>query len=229
MDHLPSILAIIVCVVMSAFFSAAETAYSSLNKTRLKVLADAGDQKAALALSLAEDYNRLLSTILIGNNIVNIAVAAISTLLFGELYGDFGATVSTVVITAVILIFGEITPKSIAKDAPESLARNFAAMLKFLQWLLTPLTFIFSHWKLLVNRFFGSGDETKMSQEELLMLVEEVRQEGAIDKSEGELLKNAIEFRDVQAEDILTPRVDLEAVSIDDSKEVIGKKFTETH
>ncbi|WP_405382484.1 HlyC/CorC family transporter [Phascolarctobacterium sp.] len=229
MDHLPSILAIIVCVVMSAFFSAAETAYSSLNKTRLKVLADAGDQKAALALSLAEDYNRLLSTILIGNNIVNIAVASISTLLFVELYGDFGATVSTVVITAVILIFGEITPKSIAKDAPESLARNFAAMLKFLQWLLTPLTFIFSHWKLLVNRFFGSGDETKMSQEELLMLVEEVRQEGAIDKSEGELLKNAIEFRDVQAEDILTPRVDLEAVSIDDSKEVIGKKFTETH
>ncbi len=123
MNYFGSIFAMVACIVMSAYFSATETAFSSLNKTRLKVLADNGNSKrAALALKLSQDYDKLISTILIGNNIVNIMVASIGTLLFVGLYGDIGATVSTVVVTIVVLIFGEITPKSVAKDAPERFA-----------------------------------------------------------------------------------------------------------
>ena len=121
MNYFGSIFAIVVCIAMSAYFSATETAFSSLNKTRLKVLADNGNKRAALALKLSEDYDKLISTILIGNNIVNIMVASIGTLLFVGLYGDIGATVSTIVVTVVVLIFGEITPKSVAKDTPERL------------------------------------------------------------------------------------------------------------
>lgn len=122
MDYMGSILAMVICIAMSAYFSATETAFSSLNKTRLKVLADNGNRRAALTLKLAGNYDKLISTILIGNNIVNILVASIGTLLFVGLYGDMGATISTVVVTVVVLIFGEITPKSVAKDAPERFA-----------------------------------------------------------------------------------------------------------
>ena len=121
MNYFGSIFAMVACIVMSAYFSATETAFSSLNKTRLKVLADNGNKRAALALKLSQDYDKLISTILIGNNIVNIMVASIGTLLFVGLYGDIGATVSTVVVTVVALIFGEITPKSVAKDAQRTL------------------------------------------------------------------------------------------------------------
>ena len=122
MDYMGSILAMVICIAMSAYFSATETAFSSLNKTRLKVLADNGNRRAALTLKLAGNYDKLISTILIGNNIVNIMVASIGTLLFVGLYGDMGATISTVVVTVIVLIFGEITPKSVAKDAPERFA-----------------------------------------------------------------------------------------------------------
>ena len=126
MNYFGSIFAMVACIVMSAYFSATETAFSSLNKTRLKVLADNGNKRAALALKLSEDYDKLISTILIGNNIVNIMVASIGTLLFVGLYGDIGATVSTIVVTVVVLIFGEITPKSMAKEMPETMAMAFA-------------------------------------------------------------------------------------------------------
>lgn len=135
----PSIVAMLFCIVMSAYFSATETAFSSLNKTRIKVLAENGDRRAQLAYRLSENYDRLISTILIGNNIVNIAVAAIGTLLFVELYGEVGATISTVVVTIAVLIFGEITPKSIAKDFPEKFAMFSAPLINLLIWILTPL------------------------------------------------------------------------------------------
>ena len=130
MNHIGSIFAMAVCLAMSAYFSATETAFSSLNKTRLKVLADNGNKRAALALKLAENYDRLISTILIGNNIVNITIASVGTLLFVELYGDVGATISTVVVTLVVLLFGEITPKSTAKDAPERFAMFSAPFIR---------------------------------------------------------------------------------------------------
>ncbi len=227
-SHLGSILAMAVCLLMSAYFSATETAFSSLNRTRIKVLADNGNRKASLVLSLSNNYDRLISTILIGNNIVNIAVASIGTLLFVEIYGDIGATVSSVVVTVAVLIFGEITPKSIAKDSPEKFAMFCAGFIRFWLFVLTPLNFIFSKWKKLVSRFFKTDESSKMSHKELLVLVEDVENEGGIDKNEGELLKNAIEFGDLSAEEILTHRMDIEAVGVDESKENIAEKFTKT-
>ena len=230
-ELLPSIVAMVFCVIMSAYFSATETAFSSLNKTRLKALSEKGNKKADLALSLEEKYDKLISTILIGNNIVNITLASIGTLMFVKIMQgdqDAGATLSTVVVTVTVLIFGEITPKSIAKDNPEKFAMFSAPSLHALMVVLTPINFLFSQWKKLISKIFKVSEDTKMSQEELLLLVEEVQQEGSIDESEGELLKNAIEFRDQVAEDILTHRTDLEAVSVDTDKEEVARVFTQS-
>ena len=229
-DIMPSIVAMLICIVMSAYFSATETAFSSVNKTRLKALAEKGDKRADLTYRLAEDYDKLLSTILIGNNVVNISLSSIATLTFVELLhgADYAATVSTAVITVVVLIFGEITPKSIAKDFPEKFAMFSAPIINVLIVLLTPLNFLFSQWKKLVGKIFKGEEDSGMSQEELLLLVDEVQQDGAIDESEGELLRNAIEFGDLEAQDILTHRVDLEAVPIDATKEEVAALFTES-
>ena len=230
-ELLPSIVAMVFCVIMSAYFSATETAFSSLNKTRLKALSEKGNKKADLALSLEEKYDKLISTILIGNNIVNITLASIGTLMFVKIMQgdqDAGATLSTVVVTVTVLIFGEIPPKSIAKDNPEKFAMFSAPFLHALMVVLTPINFLFSQWKKLISKIFKVSEDTKMSQEELLLLVEEVQQEGSIDESEGELLKNAIEFRDQVAEDILTHRTDLEAVSVDTDKEEVARVFTQS-
>lgn len=217
-----------VLILMSAYFSATETAFSTFNKTKMKTLAESGNATAALVCRLADDYDRLLSTILIGNNIVNIALASIGTILFVGALGDIGATVSTAVITVLVLIFGEITPKSVAKNSPEKFALLSANIINVMIYLFMPLNFLFAQWKKLVNRIFKPDADTKLSQEELLMLVDEVQQGGSIDKSEGELLRNAIEFTERDAEDILTHRVDLEAVPIDATKEEVAQVFTES-
>ena len=217
-----------VCLLLSAYFSATETAFSSANTTRLKTLAEKGNGSAALALKLLGQYDRLLSTILIGNNIVNIATASIGTVLFVRHYGDAGATISTVVVTVVVLIFGEISPKSIAKDCAERCAMLSAPILRVLIWVLLPLNWLFSLWKKLLSRVFRLSGESKMSQEELLMLVDEVQQEGSIDRDEGELLKNAIGFSEQEAQDILIHRVDLAALPVTASKEEVAALFTQT-
>ena len=228
-NELPSILIMLFCIIMSAYFSATETAFSSMNSIRIKVLADSGNRRAQLAARLAENYDKLISTILIGNNIVNIAVSAIATLLFVKFYGDMGATLSTVVVTIVVLIFGEITPKSIAKDFPEKFAMFSAPLINLLIFILTPLNFLFFQWKKLISKLLKSEEDSKMSPEELMMLLEEAQRDGSIDKDEGALLKNAVEFRDLEAQDILTPRVDLIAVSADSTKEEIAQSFTGSH
>lgn len=225
-----SIVAMIICVILSAYFSATETAFSSLNKTRIKAMAESGNRKAMLTLQLSENYDRLISTILIGNNIVNIAVASIGTLLFIDLIGqELGAPVSTAVVTIVVLIFGEITPKSIAKDHPEKFAMFSAPFLRVLIWILMPLNFLFENWKKFVGKLFRVNDDNKMSQEELIMLLNEVQQEGCIDESEGKLLRNAVEFGELEAQDILTHRVDLEGIELHASKEEIARQFENTH
>ena len=217
-----------VCLLLSAYFSATETAFSSANTTRLRTLAEKGSGGAALALKLLEQYDRLLSTILIGNNIVNIATASIGTVLFVRHYGDAGATISTLVVTVVVLIFGEISPKSIAKDCAERCAMLSAPILRVFIWVLLPLNRLFSLWKKLLSRVFRLGGESKMSQEELLMLVDEVQQDGSIDRDEGELLKNAIGFSEQEAQDILIHRVDLAALPVTAGKEEIAALFTQT-
>lgn len=227
-DNLSSILILVVLTVMSAYFSATETAFSSLNRTKLKTLAEKGDKRAEMTNRLAENYDRLLSTILIGNNIVNIAAASIATVMFVKAYGDIGATLSTVFTTVIILIFGEITPKSVSKDCPEKFAMFSAPLIQFFIYLLLPLNLIFSLWKKLISKIFKLEADSKLSHDELLMLVDEVQQDGSVDEDEGELLKNAITFNDIEAEDILTHRVDLEAVSVNSTKEEIAKVFSET-
>ena len=227
-DTIISIVIMAFLVLFSAYFSATETAFSTFNKTRVKTLAEAGNKRAALVLALNENYDKLISTILIGNNIVNIALASLGTVLFVKLYGDIGATVSTAVVTVAVLIFGEISPKSLAKDYPEKFTMFSAPFINALIFLFTPLNVIFSVWKKFLSLVFKSGDDKKMSQEELLMLVQEVEEDGAIDNEESELIRNVIEFGDRKAEDILTHRGDVEAVSVDTSKKEIARIFSAT-
>ena len=229
MDHMISMVIMLGCLIFSAYFSATETAFSSLNKTKLKTLAEKGNKKAAKTLDVAERYDKLLTTILIGNNIVNIALTSLATVLFVDICKDqdMGATISTVVSTVVVLVFGEVTPKSIAKDMPEKFAMFSMPLIRAFMVVLSPFSFFFSQLKRLISHFVKDNEENKMSQDELLMFVEEVQQEGSIDKNEGNLLKNAIEFAECKAEDILTHRVDIEAVPVDTEKEEIAKIFSQ--
>ena len=223
------IIIMVALVIFSAYFSATETAFSTVNKTKLKTLIEKGNRRAKLTLKLAENYDRLISTILIGNNIVNIALSAIATVYFIDIMRGhtMAPTVSTVVITVVVLIFGEITPKSLAKDFPEKFSMFSAPIIQLFIYILLPLNAFFSLWKKLISKLFKKNEEDdKMSQEELLMLVEEVEQEGSIDKNESNLLRNAIEFTERRASDILTHRMDLEAVSVEASMEEIADTFS---
>ena len=228
-NYFLSITVMVLLVAASAFFSATETAFSTLNKTRIKTLAEQGNRRAAIALNLADHFDQLISTILIGNNIVNISLATVATMFFVNLFGpSLGATYATIIITIVVLIFGEISPKSIAKDCPESFALFAAPVMRLLVWILFPVNRLFSWWKAALSRVLKIKNRTKRSQAELLMLVDEVEQEGSIDTEEGQLLKNAIEFTDRRADEILTPRVDIEAVPANASKELVAAKFAET-
>lgn len=215
-------------ILMSAYFSATETAFSSFNKIKLKNLAASGNKKAALVLSLAKDYDKLLSTILIGNNIVNIASASMATAIFVFHFGDIGITLSTIVMTILVLIFGEISPKSIAKDAPDSFAMFSAPILRCFVLILSPLNYLFAIWKKLLSKIFKVTDNNVITDDELLTIVDEAQAEGGIDETEGELIKNAIEFNDLDAEDIFKPRVDVIAIPITTSKDVIDKTFIRT-
>lgn len=208
------IVGIIICVMFSAFFSASETAFTTLNRIRLKTEAEAGDSRAALVLSIAENYDKMLSTILIGNNIMNIASASLATIVFTHVLGDAGVSVSTAVMTVIVLIFGEISPKNLAKEHPEAFARFSAPFLRLLITILTPINFIFSQWKKLLNKIFKKKSDNRMTQEELKTIVDEAQSEGGIDEEKGELIRSAIEFDDLTADDILTPRVDI--VGIDE-------------
>ena len=228
MSNTTSIIFMAVMVAFSAYFSATETAFSSLNKTRLKVLAEKGDKRAGLTLELSDKYDKMITSILIGNNIVNIAMTSVCTLLFVHLLADAGATVSTIVSTVVVLIFGEITPKSLAKEMPEKFAMASAPFLRVLMVVLTPFSFLFTALKNLMGKVIRSTEDRRMTQEELLMLVDEVQQEGGLDEDEHELLRSAIEFTDRDAEDILTHRVDLEAVCVHDNAREISRVFDES-
>ena len=229
-DSSTSVLIIIFCVLFSGYFSATETAFSSLNRIRVKNLAEKGDKKAKLVLDLLENFDSLLSTILIGNNIVNIACASVATLLFVKLLGEEqGPSVATIVITIVVLIFGEVTPKSIAKENPEKFAMFAAPFLNMLMIILTPFNFLFIQWKKLISKIFHTENDYSITEEELLTIVEEAEQEGRIDEQESSLIRSAIEFSEQEAIDILTPRIDIVGVSHDATKEEIAQIFEETN
>ena len=224
-----SLIIILFCIVMSAYFSATETAFSSLNRIRIKNMAEKGNKKAALVLRMSEKYDSMLSTILVGNNIVNILCTSLTTIIFVELLGEeMGASVSTIVITVVVLIFGEVSPKSIAKESPEKFAMFSAPLLNALMVVLTPVNFLFVQWKKLLSMIVKVSDEKGITEEELLTIVEEAEQGGGIDKEESTLIRSAIEFNELEAVDIFTPRIDVISVSVDMTKDEIAKVFKET-
>lgn len=209
--------AMIILVLFSAFFSGAETAFSSLNRVKLKSMMRDGksNRKIERALALSKNYDTVLSTVLIGNNIVNIACTSLATLFFTGILGDnsdLGATVSTIVMTIVVLIFGEVTPKTFAKERAEKVAIVISPAVKFLAVVFTPLNFFFKGWKLLMNKVFKTGGVNTVTEEELKTYVDEAHTGGEIDENESELIRSSIEFDDIDVGDILVPRVDVEAV-----------------
>lgn len=224
------LLLLVILIAFSAFFSASETAFTSLNKIRLKMMADDGIKSAARAYSLTENYDKFLSTVLIGNNIVNIASTSIATVLFIDLLRNesLGSTISTVVMTVVVLIFGEISPKSIAKEKPESFAMFAAGFLKFLMFLFTPLVAFFVVWKKMLKKVFRLDNKDTITGDELINIVEEAEEGGGIDEEESDLIRSAISFSECPVGDILTPRVDMIAVDKADSLEDIAKAFEES-
>lgn len=214
-----------VLVALSAYFSSTETAFSSLNRVRIKNMANSNDKRIELVGRLADNYDELLSTILIGNNIVNICAASLATVLFTRLMGEGGVSVSTVVMTIIVLIFGEITPKALAKESPEKVALAVAPSISAVVRLLSPLNFLFKKWKTWISRFLGKHTESAITEEELLTIVDEAQSDGGLDASEGQLIRSAIEFNDLEVSDILTPRVDMVAVDRESSWDEVDAVF----
>ena len=209
------IVGLVFCVIMSGYFSATETAFTSLNRVRLKSWADGGDQRAARTLALAEDY-------------VNNVATTIGAVLFIHLIDEVtGPTVSAIVLTVVILIFGEVSPKSLAKESPERFAMFATPLLGVLRTVLTPLNFLFTQWKRLLSKVFRKSADGGITEEELVTLVDQAESEGGLDQHESRLIRAAIEFHDLEVEEILTPRVDIVAVEDTDSMEEIAKIFAE--
>ncbi len=235
-SHLVIMLVIIVfCVIMSAYFSATETAFSTCNKIRLKTMAEKGNKRAAKTLKLADNYDTLISTILIGNNIVNILSASLATLFFAGLFinsevitEDLSATISTAVMTLVVLIFGEVTPKTLAKQAPEKFAMFSTPLIGALVILLRPFSLLFGQLQKLLGKLFKNKDDQGMTEEELISIIEEAEEEGNIDEEESTLIKSAIEFNELEVGDIFTPRIDITAVESDVTKDELAKLFSES-
>lgn len=217
-----------VLIILSAYFSATETAFSSLNKIRMKNMAAEGNKRAKLVLKLSEKFDNLLTTILVGNNIVNILSSSLATAWFLKIMGEEGVAVATVIITVVVLVFGEISPKSIAKEKPEQFAMFSAPIINFLCIVFTPITFLFAMLKKGITVIFKLKSDDGITEAELLTIVEEAQNDGGIDENEGDLIKSAIEFYDLDVSDILIPRVDVIAVDIENTNEEINKIFDET-
>jgi CBS domain containing-hemolysin-like protein len=224
----------VILVLCSSFFSGAETAFSSLNRVKLKSMMkdDSSNKKIKRALALSENYDTVLSTVLIGNNIVNIACTSLATLFFTGVLGDnsdLGATVSTIVMTVVVLIFGEVTPKTYAKEKAEKVAIIIAPIIQFFIVVFTPLNIFFKGWKRLMNKFLKTGESNTVTEEELKTYVDEAHTGGEIDENESELIRSSIEFDDIDVGDILVPRVDVEAVDKYAPLDEIERVFNSTN
>ena len=222
---------IVICVIMSAYFSATETAFSSFNRIRIKNMAEKGNKRAARVIELSENYDTLISTILIGNNIVNTLSASLATLFFAGIIvnnPDLAATVSTIVLTLVVLTFGEITPKTMAKNAPESFVMFSAPIISVMTVIFAPFNYVFKLWQRLLSKIFKQKDDQGITEEELISIIEEAEEEGDIDEEESTLIKSAIEFGDLEVGDIFTPRIDITSLNVNATKETVEATFTES-
>lgn len=227
-ESLTLIFILVILISLSAFFSGTETAYSSLSRARLKNAAQDGVRHAKTAYKLSENYDRLLTTILIGNNIVNIASATLATLLFVKYFPSSGATISTLAMTIIVLVFGEVTPKSLAKENPEAFAMKVAPVMSILVVVFKPFIFLLVSFKKFIAKIFKVTSSGGITENELLTLVDEAEQVGGINKGESELIRNAIEFNDLEAIDIITPRTDVSAIDITATNSEIAELFKET-
>ena len=230
MDDWFSYILLVILIALSAFFSASETAYTTVNKIRLQNYVDAGSKKAKTALFIAENYDRTLTTILIGNNIVNIGASSIATLLFVKLFGPSGAAISTAVMTILILIFGEVLPKSFAKESSEKFALAFSRSLRILMTVFWPVVFLFIQLKKVAKHISPIKEEETptVTEQELKFIVESIEDEGVLEKQESELVQHALEFDEKTVQEVLTPRVDMTTLDIEDDLQTnIGLVLTE--
>ncbi len=225
---------IILCVIMSAYFSATETAFSTFNRIRMKNLAEKGSKKAELVLRLSDNYDTLISTILIGNNIVNILGSSLATVYFAKLFigiqggEDISVTVSTVVMTLAVLTFGEIIPKTLAKQFPEKMSLFSAPIVNGLTYILFPISIIFRGMQKLLAKIFKNEDDKGMTEDELISIIEEAEEEGGINEEESTLIKSAIEFNELEVSEIFTPRIDITAVSSEVTHDELARVFSES-
>lgn len=219
MDPWLTIAVCVVLIMLSAFFSSTETAFSSVSKVRLKNLADNGNKKAKTALYVSERYGKALSTVLVGNNIVNIANSALATVFFVNLFGEANGTVlCTIVMTIIVLIFGEVMPKNIAINNAERICMNFAPVLRFLMIILTPITAILMGINKIYEKVAKKDEsaEPSVTEDELKYIIESIEEEGVLEEQESELVQSALEFDEKTVVEVITPRVDMVAIDIDD-------------
>jgi len=231
--YISLVAALLALLGLSLFFSLSETAFSSLSRIKLKNMAESGKKnrhsaRARLALKLHDAYDKVLSSVLIGNTIVNIVASALATVLFIGLFGVKGVSIATLVITLAVLVFCEISPKTLAKESPELTAVRIAPLLRFFTVIFTPLNYLAGVWKKIIIKIFPVKDDRSLTEDELLTFVEEVRQEGGINKNEEQMIRQVIEFDDITAAEIVTPRVDVAAVSENSPPEEIDRVFAAT-
>ena len=224
-DNIRSIIILIVMVMLSAYFSASETAFTSANRIRLRNEAEKGDKRSQQTLKLAENFDSVLSTILIGNNIVNIGMSALATLLFIDWFPVYGPTIATVVMTIIILIFGEITPKSIAKSKSEMFSKATTPYIHFLMVIFKPVLWVLKKWKVMLDKVFQLDDREIISEDELMSIVDVAESGGSIEDHERQLVRSAIEFDDMEVSTILTPRVDVVSCELDATDAEIEELF----
>ncbi len=207
---------LVLLIAGSAFFSGSETALSTFNRVRMKNAAEEGDKKAKKVLKVADDYDKTISTILIGNNIVNIASSSIATVLFMKLFPHNGAAISTAVMTVLILIFGEVTPKSLSKVKADKLAMVVAGPIDFLRTIFTPVSFLLVKLTNALNSKAGEEEQPSVTEEELISIIESIEEEGVLEEEESDLVQSALEFDEIEVQEVLTHRVDMIAMDIDD-------------
>ncbi len=229
-DIAPLLLAIVVLLLLSGFFSSMETAYSCVNKLKLKTMIANGNTKAEKVYKLTENYDSLISTILVGNNIVNITTTSLAGLLFAAiiLNTSLAATVSTIVTTVAVLIFGEITPKMMAKVYPDKFAMAGYPLLKLFTYILWPINMVFTGYKFILSKIFKLKNKEVVTEDEIITMVEEAREDGTLKQDESKLIRSVIDFDDLEAGDILIPRVNIEAVEADTSFDEIKEIFRTT-
>ena len=219
------ILTIIILVFFSGLFSAVETSYSSASKVRLKNMENDGNANAGAVLKVLDDFDRFLTTVLIGNNIVNIAAATVGTLLFTLYFSGNGPTISTIVITIVTIMLGETAPKSLAKQMPERLSCAMVGFVRFFEVILYPLSMFMKGWTWLVSKIANVQEDDSDISDELATMVEEAEREGNLEEHESDLISNAIGFNELDVKDVLSPRVDIVAVDITESSDKIEEAF----